>query len=229
MLWSATKKARRCRRSKGNIIDPLVLIDKYGCDALRFTLAALAAQGRDIKLAESRVEGYRNFATKLWNAARFCQMNECQPVAGLRSGRRRRNRSIGGSPAKLAERPAASARPSRRYRFNDAANAAYQFVWNSFCDWYLEFAKPILPRRAMRRESRNARHRGVGARPDPACCCIPFMPFITEELVDQLGEDDGHHLMTAPWPGLTSTMPTPRRKWTGWSSSSPASERFGPR
>ncbi|MEE3108396.1 MAG: valine--tRNA ligase, partial [Pseudomonadota bacterium] len=135
-------KGQKMSKSKGNVMDPLDLIDSYGTDALRFTLAAMAAQGRDIKLAESRVEGYRNFATKLWNAARFCEINACavgddfdpaalnQPV----------NRWIVGQLLATAE---AVAGGFDSYRFNEAANSLYQFIWGTFCDWYLEFSKPV--------------------------------------------------------------------------------------
>ncbi|PKU24783.1 valine--tRNA ligase [Telmatospirillum siberiense] len=194
------EKGQKMSKSKGNIIDPLVLIDKYGCDALRFTLAALAAQGRDIKLAESRVEGYRNFATKLWNAARFCQMNECLPVAGFdptKAGEQV-NRWIAG---KLSDAAARVSQAIESYRFNDAANAAYQFVWNSFCDWYLEFAKPILQGEdgAAKAETRAT---AAWVLDQILHLLHPFMPFITEELWQQLAGDRGGFLMTAAWPSL---------------------------
>ena len=191
------ERGQKMSKSKGNIIDPLGLIDTYGCDALRFTLAALAAQGRDIKLAESRVEGYRNFATKLWNAARFCQMNECLPVAGFDPAAvtLRVNRWIVG---KLTEAAAKVAQGIEAYRFNDAANAAYQFVWNSFCDWYVEFAKPLLQGAD---EAAKAETRATAAWVLGRILHIlhPFMPFITEELWEQLG-DGGGRLIAARWP-----------------------------
>src|SRR5690606_32270648 len=133
---------QKMSKSKGNIIDPLDLIGKYGCDALRFTLTALAAQGRDIKLAESRVEGYRNFATKVWNATRFCQMNGCtlDPAFDPKAVRQTVNRWI---VSRLVETGGAIDTAIAEYRFNDAANAIYHFLWGEFCDWYLEFTKPI--------------------------------------------------------------------------------------
>ena len=191
------ERGQKMSKSKGNIIDPLGLIDTYGCDALRFTLAALAAQGRDIKLAESRVEGYRNFATKLWNAARFCQMNECLPVASFDPAAvtLRVNRWIVG---KLTEAVAKVAQGIEAYRFNDAANAAYQFVWNSFCDWYVEFAKPLLQGadEAAKVETRATAAWVLGR---ILHILHPFMPFITEELWEQLG-DGGGRLIAARWP-----------------------------
>ena len=137
------ERGQKMSKSRGNIIDPLELIDRYGCDALRFTLAALAAPGRDIKLAESRVEGYRNFATKLWNAARYAQMNGCALVPGFAPANcgLTVNRWI---TAAVADWPAAVTAALETYRFDEAASRLYQFLWGTFCDWYLEFTKPIL-------------------------------------------------------------------------------------
>ena len=137
------EKGAKMSKSKGNVIDPLELIDEYGADALRFTLAAMAAQGRDIKLATQRVEGYRNFATKLWNACRFAEMNGC---ARCRASIRTKRASS--QPLDRRARPrkaiAEVTAAIETYRFNEAAGAAYRFVWNIFCDWYLELAKPVL-------------------------------------------------------------------------------------
>ncbi len=198
------EKGQKMSKSKGNIIDPLELIDRYGCDALRFTLAALAAQGRDIKLAEGRVEGYRNFATKLWNAARFCQMNECRPVAGFdpRTVRQTVNRWIAGKAAEVADKVAQAL---EAYRYDAAAGTVYQFVWGTFCDWYLEFAKPIL-QGGSETEAAKAAQAETRATAAWALDVIlhllhPFMPFITEELWEQTGSRDGR-LMTRGWPRL---------------------------
>ena len=137
------EKGQKMSKSKGNVIDPLDLIEKFGADALRFTLTAFAAQGRDVKMSESRVEGYRNFCTKIWNAARFCDMNECRVDQNFnpKSVNSTLNRWIVG---KVAEAEAAMTGALDAYRFNDAAAALYAFTWNTFCDWYLEFAKPIF-------------------------------------------------------------------------------------
>ena len=153
-------------KSKGNVIDPLDLIDEYGADALRFTLAAMAAQGRDIKLSTQRVEGYRNFATKLWNAARFAEMNGCVTVPGFDPARRRR-RSTAGSRTRPRKAQREITAAIEAYKFNEAAGAVYRFVWNIFCDWYLELAKPVLHGRRRRRQGRDARHGRLGARRDP--------------------------------------------------------------
>jgi valyl-tRNA synthetase len=136
-------KGQKMSKSKGNVIDPLELIGKYGTDALRFTLTAMAAQGRDIKLSEDRVEGYRNFGTKLWNAARYCQMNGCVVVEGFDPAAASYvpNQWIVGETVAMAK---AVATAIEAYKFNEAASAIYHFVWGSFCDWYLEFTKPIL-------------------------------------------------------------------------------------
>jgi valyl-tRNA synthetase len=136
-------RGQKMSKSRGNIIDPLELIDRYGCDALRLTLAALAAPGRDIKLSESRIEGYRNFVTKLWNAARYLQMNDCALDADVSRPdcRLTVNRWIRSAAAQCAAEVTAAL---DTYRFDDAANRLYHFVWGTFCDWYLEFTKPIL-------------------------------------------------------------------------------------
>src|SRR3546814_373485 len=137
------ERGQKMSKSKGNIIDPLELIDGYGCDALRFTLSSLAAPGRDIKLSENRVESSRNFATKLWNAARFCQMNGCAPVPGFDPApvEQSLNRWIVGEVVKCARQVEAGI---ESYRFNDAAQTLYHFIWGTFCDWYVEFSKPLL-------------------------------------------------------------------------------------
>ena len=153
-------------KSKGNVIDPSEVIDQYGADALRFTLAAMAAQGRDIKLSTQRVEGYRNFATKLWNAARFAEMNECVRADGFdpkATVKETLNRWIAGEVERTA---AAVTAGIEAYKFNEAATAIYEFTWGTFCDWYLELAKPILNGEEAG-QGRDARHRGLGARPDP--------------------------------------------------------------
>jgi len=167
-------------KSKGNVIDPLALIDEYGADALRFTLAAMAAQGRDIKLSTQRVEGYRNFATKLWNAARFAELNDCATVDGFdpRAAKETLNRWIAHETAKAAREITEAI---EAYKFNEAAGAAYRFVWNIYCDWYLELAKPVLlgEEGAAKDETRAT---VAWARDEILKLLHPFMPFITEEL-----------------------------------------------
>ena len=193
------EQGAKMSKSKGNIIDPLELIDDYGADALRFTLCAMAAPGRDIKLSKQRVAGYRNFATKLWNAARYCQMNGCLPDAGFdpASCRRTVNRWIVGEMAglrlRLDEAMAA-------YRFDEAAQALYRAAWNVFCDWYLEFTKPILAGddEAAAAETR----RTAGWALDRLLVMLhPVMPFVTEELWRRLDENRPTRLIACRWPG----------------------------
>ena len=200
-------------KSKGNVIDPLALIDEYGADALRFTLAAMAAQGRDIKLSTQRVEGYRNFATKLWNAARFAEMNECATVSTFdpKSARETLNRWIAHETAKAS---AEITEAIKAYRFNDAAAAIYRFVWNIYCDWYLELAKPLLtgPDGAAREETRAM----VGwARDEILKLLHPFMPFITEELWAVTGRHDTLLTLEA-WPGGASLTDDKAEAEIGW-------------
>jgi valyl-tRNA synthetase len=192
------EKGQKMSKSKGNVIDPLNLIDKYGADALRFTLVAMAAQGRDIKLAESRVEGYRNFSTKIWNAARFCEMNGCKLVAGFDPARSKNvvNRWIV-SRFSAAVSDVETALES--YRFNEAAGALYQFAWGTYCDWYLEFAKPLFQSSdaAAVEETRATAAWVLG---QLLHLLHPFMPFITEELWENLTEGSGKPLIAAEWP-----------------------------
>ncbi|MFM8613493.1 MAG: class I tRNA ligase family protein, partial [Alphaproteobacteria bacterium] len=137
------EKGQKMSKSRGNGIDPLELLDAYGADAMRFTLCALAAPGRDIKLGRQRVESYRSFATKIWNAARFCEMNGIAPGAGFDPASARLPLSrwiLDATNAALAEANAAL----EGFRFDDYARSLYRFTWNYFCDWFLEFAKPVL-------------------------------------------------------------------------------------
>ena len=194
------EQGQKMSKSKGNVIDPLELIDKYGADAIRFTLAAMEAQGRDIKLSESRVEGYRNFATKLWNAARFCEANGCALDAAFDPAgcTGTVNRWIVGETARAAT---ATAKALEEYRFNEAANSVYQFSWGVFCDWYLEFSKPVLngPDGAEKNETRATT---AWVLEQILSLLHPFMPFVTEELWSRLEDDRPVPLISAPWPQL---------------------------
>jgi valyl-tRNA synthetase len=191
-------KGQKMSKTKGNVMDPLDLIDKYGADALRFTLAALAAPGRDIKLAEARIEGYRNFATKLWNAARYAEMNGAKPVAGFdpASVKEPVNRWIVAETAQAAAKAAVSL---EAYRFDEAASGLYAFVWNVFCDWYLEFTKPFLQGNDPGAVD-ETRATMAWALDQALHLLNPFMPYITEELFEKLGERGGQALITADWP-----------------------------
>lgn len=189
---------QKMSKSKGNVIDPLDLIEKYGADALRFTLVAQAGQGRDIKMSEQRVEGYRNFATKLWNAARFCEMNECVSLPDFdpKSVQQNLNRWIIGRLAKARQ---AVDLALEGYRFDTSAAALYQFAWGEFCDWHLEFAKPVFQGgdEAAKAETRAVTAWVLG---QLLHLMHPLMPFITEELWTQVGPKGSGSLMTAHWP-----------------------------
>ncbi|MXO69232.1 valine--tRNA ligase [Altererythrobacter marinus] len=181
-------------KSKGNTVDPLGLIDKYGADALRFFMAAMESQGRDIKMDESRVEGYRNFATKLWNAARFCQANGIGGSATIAAPEAKLavNRWIVGE---VVETLALLDKAMADLRFDAAANAIYHFVWDTFCDWYLELIKGQVDE-----ETRTV----AGWALDQILVMLhPFMPFITEELWHELapaGQPRPYELILAKWP-----------------------------
>ena len=191
-------------KSKGNVVDPLDLIDQVGADALRFTLCALAAQGRDIKLSLDRVQGYRNFATKLWNAARFAELNGCRLDPAYHP------KAVAGAINRWALTEAARAVAEvtamlDAYRFNDAAGAAYRFVWNIFCDWYVELAKPVLQGEGVDPAARAETQATVAFLIDQVAKLLhPFMPFLTEELWAIKGADiPGRGLLAlAPWPDL---------------------------
>jgi valyl-tRNA synthetase len=198
------EKGAKMSKSKGNVMDPLILIDELGCDAVRFTLTAMSGQARDIKLSKQRIEGYRNFGTKLWNASRFAQMNECVRVEGFDPATVQQpiNKWIRGETVKtVAEVTKALEAPS----FDEAAGALYRFVWNVFCDWYLELAKPILngDDAAAKAETRAT---AAWALDVILKLLHPVMPFITEELWQKTAEFVGpareSMLISARWPEL---------------------------
>jgi valyl-tRNA synthetase len=211
------ERGAKMSKSKGNVIDPLELIDEYGADALRFTLAAMAAQGRDIKLSTQRVEGYRNFTTKLWNACRFAEMNESATVTGFdpASNMETLNRWIAHETQKALREVSEAI---EAYKFNDAAGALYRFVWNIYCDWYLELVKPILggPDGAAKTETRAM---VAWVRDEILKMLHPFMPFVTEELwsvtAEQGAPRDGL-LALAPWPQHTRLSDHAAESEIGW-------------
>jgi valyl-tRNA synthetase len=192
-------KGQKMSKSKGNVIDPLIMIDKYGADAFRFTLAAFAAQGRDVRFSEDRVEGYRYFINKLWNAAKFIVNNEelweRQPLHGHDMDFDLPSRWI---LSRLAFTTEEVNRNLASYRFNDAANSIYQFVWHEFCDWYIEFTKPVL-------------YNGSSEEKATVINCLflvlekiiqllhPFMPYVTEELWKVIFKQS-KSIMTSPYP-----------------------------
>ncbi len=215
------ERGQKMSKSKGNVIDPLDLIEAYGADALRFTLAAMESQGRDVKLSRERVEGYRNFGTKLWNAARFCQMHACAPVPGWdpASAQMTLNRWIIGA---LAEAGSGATRALEEFRFDLYTGGLYQFVWGTFCDWYLELAKPALigPDGPQKEETRAT---AAFVLDTVLALLHPVQPFLTEELWHALadrgpGACEGRRtLMTEPWPDAASLPRDPAAEAeVGW-------------
>ena len=194
------EKGQKMSKSKGNVLDPLELIDQYGADSLRFTLAAMAAQGRDIKMSTSRLEGYRNFTTKIWNACRFLQMNDCtnSDSINLSSVKAPVNKWI------VSEYNSAIAKTTaaiESYRFNEAADALYHFIWHSYCDWYVELIKPSV----------GIDDSAVVAEIKATASTIlagtlrllhPFMPYLTEELNQKIFQSDDM-LIAGNWPQAT--------------------------
>jgi valyl-tRNA synthetase len=200
-------KGQKMSKSRGNVIDPLDMIEKYGTDALRFTMTAMAAQGRDIRLSDERIEGYRNFATKLWNAARYCDMNGCHPRADFNpeAVTHTVNRWIIGA---VAEAKDGIEKNFEEYRFNDASSVIYQFVWGTFCDWYLEFTKPLLGEQNsddhLKQETRDT----IGWVLDQVLHLLnPFMPYITEELYESIAvRPKDELLMARRWPNYPAAL-----------------------
>ncbi|MEM9249907.1 MAG: valine--tRNA ligase [Pseudomonadota bacterium] len=199
------EKGKKMSKSVGNVLDPLDLIDEYGADAVRFTLASMAAMGRDLRLSKDRIAGYRNFGTKLWNAARFAEMNgatrrDVGAASGVPEASAPVNRWILAETGRVREAVDAAL---TAYRFNDASSAAYSFTWHMVCDWYVEFAKPLLQGSdaALKTETQ-----AVMAWVIDQCLILlhPTMPFITEELWGLLGDRE-RMLVHADWPGYTAT------------------------
>ncbi|MEM1365689.1 MAG: valine--tRNA ligase [Pseudomonadota bacterium] len=190
---------QKMSKSKGNGIDPMDLFDEFGVDAVRFTLAAMAAQGRDLKLDTGRIAGYRNFGTKLWNAARFAEMNDAKfdPAFDPASAKDPVNRWILSSLTAAVD---SVSQNIESYRFNDAAAEAYRFVWNQFCDWYLELAKPVLQGDADEAAKSEARATTGYVLSEISKLMHPFMPYITEVLHEHLHGADAGVAALARWP-----------------------------
>jgi valyl-tRNA synthetase len=198
-------EGKKMSKSKGNVLDPLELVDEFGADALRFTLTAMSGQARDIKLSRQRIEGYRNFGTKLWNATRFCQMNGCARAEGFDPSALQvpLNRWIVGEAARTSQ---AVTKALDGCGFDEAAGILYRFIWNVYCDWYVELAKPLL----------NGEDAAAKAETQATAAWIldviltllhPIMPFLTEELWAQTAGEGAARkhqgfLMTASWPEL---------------------------
>ncbi|MFN9007742.1 MAG: valine--tRNA ligase [Hyphomonadaceae bacterium] len=201
------ENGKKMSKSKGNIIDPTVLIDTYGADALRFTLAIAAGPGRDIRMSDKRVEGYRNFGTKLWNAARFAQMNECSLWEAFEPNtvKHTLNRWIVSELTKTAHGVEAAL---SAHRFDEAAQTSYAFVWGVFCDLYLELVKPLL--NGEDEEAKSETRRTVAWVLDQILKILhPFMPFVTEELWDktaEFGPKRAGLLINEAWPKLDASL-----------------------
>jgi valyl-tRNA synthetase len=197
---------QKMSKSKGNVVDPLGLIDKYGADALRFFMAAMESQGRDVKMDERRVEGYRNFATKLWNAARFCQANgiaASRTVAAPPATSAVNKWIVGEVVDTLAELDKAMA----DLRFDAAANTVYHFVWDQFCDWYIELVKGNFDE-----ETKAV----AGWVLDQILVMLhPFMPFVTEELWASMGARP-YELIVAQWPAPEAAVDAEAKREVEW-------------
>ncbi|MSP03803.1 MAG: valine--tRNA ligase [Acetobacteraceae bacterium] len=192
------ERGQKMSKSKGNVMDPLELIDSFGADALRFTICALTGPGRDVKLGASRVESYRSFVTKLWNVARFCEINQVRADAGFdpASAKLPLNRWICDSAnAAIAEATMAL----EAYRFDEYAAACYRFSWNLFCDWFVEFAKPVLAE-GDSEDAREVRATAAYVLGTILRLLHPVMPFVTEELWAEFGYGPEHSLIRASWP-----------------------------
>ncbi len=211
-------EGKKMSKSKGNVMDPLELVDDYGADALRFTLTAMSGQARDIKLSRERIEGYRNFGTKLWNATRFTQMNGAKRAEGFDPAAVKLplNRWIVGETTRTAKAVTAALDTCG---FDAAADALYRFVWRQYCDWYVELSKPVLgkPEEPVADEAARDETRATAAWVLDVILKLlhPVMPFLTEELWGQtqgLGAAREHTglLMVARWPDLPDSLIDPQ-------------------
>ncbi|MGE0213080.1 MAG: valine--tRNA ligase [Parvibaculaceae bacterium] len=211
------EKGQKMSKSKGNVVDPLDLISEYGADALRFTMAALATPGRDVKPSKARIEGYRNFATKLWNAARFCEMSGAlrDPDYDPMAARVALNRWISGELARTRD---TVTQAISEQRYNEAAAAVYHFVWHVFCDWYLELLKPVLSAADENAKAETLRHAGWAL--DQALVLMhPFMPFVTEELWQKTASEAAPRktlLALADWPRFKGLEDATADAEIGW-------------
>jgi len=204
---------KKMSKSLGNVLDPIELIDEFGADAVRFTLTAMAAMGRDLKLSKDRIAGYRNFTTKLWNAARFAEMNGATGSGGaVPMATATVNKWILGETAKARETVDDAL---EHFRFNDAANTLYAFVWGTVCDWYVEFSKPLL---MDGDDATRAETQATMAWVIDQCLILlhPIMPFVTDELWSTLGRRE-KMLIHADWPDYGSALVDPAAdREMGW-------------
>ena len=202
------ENGEKMSKSKGNSIDPLEMMDRFGTDAFRFTLAAFTAQGRDVRMSEERIEGYKYFINKIWNATRFSMMN--LEDDSVHTVVRRENESIADRwiKARLNRTVAEVIRGLDEYRFNDATAAVYQFVWHEFCDWYLELVKPVLYGKEDTAARKAAQKTLIDILTTSLKLLHPFMPFLTEEIWQTLVAD-GSSIMVSPFPEPDEAMSDP--------------------
>ena len=196
-------KGQKMSKSKGNVLDPLDLSVKYGADSLRFTLTAMAAQGRDIKLSEERIAGYRNFSTKIWNGCKFLEFNECisELDTDLNSINLQINKWIIENYNQLNSKVKKSI---VEYKFNDAADALYQFIWRDYCDWYIEFIKPILNNAEDIESQKETKSVSIKIMKNVLLMLHPIMPYVTEEIFEKLFKSN-KLAISSSWPSLIET------------------------
>ena len=179
------EKGQKMSKSKGNVLDPLDLSSKYGADSLRFTLAAMAAQGRDIKLSEERIAGYRNFSTKIWNGCKFLEFNSC--IDNIDKDITNIDLEVNKWIINLYNDLNIKVKTSiKEYKFNDAADALYQFIWKDYCDWYIEFIKPILNNSENLKELEETKYISINVMKNVLLMLHPIMPYVTEEILENL-------------------------------------------
>ena len=193
-------KGQKMSKSKGNVLDPLDLSLKYGADSLRFTLTAMAAQGRDIKLSEERIAGYRNFSTKIWNGCKFLEFNECTSELNKDVGiiNLQVNKWIIDLYNQLNTKVQISI---KEYKFNDAADALYQFIWKDYCDWYIEFIKPILNNLDDTKSLKETKYVSIHIMKNVLLMLHPIMPYVTEEIFEKLFKSS-ELVISSSWPKL---------------------------
>lgn len=202
------EKGQKMSKSKGNVLDPLDLSSKYGADSLRFTLAAMAAQGRDIKLSEERIAGYRNFSTKIWNGCKFLEFNSC--IDNIDKEITNIDLEVNKWIVNLYNDLNIKVKTSiKEYKFNDAADALYQFIWKDYCDWYIEFIKPILNNSENLKDLEETKYISINVMKNVLLMLHPIMPYVTEEILENLFKCS-NFAISSTWPEpihneLTST------------------------
>ena len=202
------EKGQKMSKSKGNVLDPLDLSSKYGADSLRFTLAAMAAQGRDIKLSEERIAGYRNFSTKIWNGCKFLEFNSC--IDNIDKEITNIDLEVNKWIINLYNDLNIKVKTAiKEYKFNDAADALYQFIWKDYCDWYIEFIKPILNNSENVKDLEETKYISINVMKNVLLMLHPIMPYVTEEILENLFKSS-NFAISSTWPEpihneLTST------------------------